>query len=254
MFNPHLRETLNIFSISKMGKGKIKKAIMKLSDLLKRNENPNDVQMGYEKSSNLEKNIRDLLECPVCMEQIKLGPIHQCTNGHITCRNCIPKLENCPICRNNSDPARNLILEQILRNIENSEANHQVTSTSNSVSLKWKPSRVHHSNNESNNIETIDVNDEVNELQGEDYVPEHDEVIVSEIDEILEIDERLENQLLFGNQRFIRNHQGRVADLESSGRPSTSPQLQTNKNLFHELRDEFCKIVMILTHYLDFIE
>ena len=137
-----------------MGKGKIQKAIRKLSDLRKRNE----------KSNNLEKNIIDLLECPVCMERIKSGPIYQCTNGHITCRNCIPKLENCPICRNNSDPSRNLILEQILRNIENSETNHQVTSTSNSVSLKWKPSRVHHSNNESNNIETINVNDEVNGL------------------------------------------------------------------------------------------
>ena len=82
-----------------------------------------------------------------------------------------------------------------------------------------------------------------------------DEVIVSEIDEIQEIDERLENQLLFGNQRFIRNHQRRVADLASSQRPLTppQPQLQTNKNLFHELKDElklafkkFCKIVMML--------
>ena len=80
-----------------------------------------------------------------------------------------------------------------------------------------------------------------------------DEVVVSEIDEIQEIDERLENQLLFGNQRFIRNHQGWVADLASSQRPSTPPQLQTNKNLFHELKDElklafnnFCKIVMML--------
>ena len=43
--------------------------------------------------------INDLLECPVCFETTISAPIFQCHNGHIVCKDCHPKLESCPICR-----------------------------------------------------------------------------------------------------------------------------------------------------------
>ena len=70
--------------------------------------------MATSKSNEFEEYIKGLLECPVCMKAIKSAPIHQCTNGHVVCKDCIPKCENCPICRNDSTIARNLIFEQII--------------------------------------------------------------------------------------------------------------------------------------------
>ena len=72
--------------------------------------------MATSKINEFEECVKFLLECPVCSEPNKSAPIHQCTNGHIVCKNCITKLEYCPICRNNSKLARNLIFEQIIEN------------------------------------------------------------------------------------------------------------------------------------------
>ena len=73
------------------------------------------------KVSKFEEYIKCLLECPICSEPIKSTPIHQCANGHIVCKSCIPKLENCPICRNDSTMARNLVFEQIIGNFSASK-------------------------------------------------------------------------------------------------------------------------------------
>ena len=62
--------------------------------------------------------LRDLLECPVCMETIKSVPVYQCTNGHVMCKDCIEKLNNCPICRNDSTLSRNLMIEQIIEKFD----------------------------------------------------------------------------------------------------------------------------------------
>ena len=66
--------------------------------------------------SKFEEYIKNLLTCPICISLIKSAPIHQCTNGHAVCKDCITKLGNCPICRNYSKLARNLIFEQIIEN------------------------------------------------------------------------------------------------------------------------------------------
>ena len=70
-----------------------------------------------EKSSVSDEYIKDLSECPVCIEAIRSAPIHQCTNGHVICKDCILKLDSCPICRSDSKPARNLMLEHIIAKI-----------------------------------------------------------------------------------------------------------------------------------------
>ena len=59
--------------------------------------------------------LRDLLECPVCMETIRSVPVYQCANGHVICEDCIEKLNNCPICRNDSELRRSLKLENIVQ-------------------------------------------------------------------------------------------------------------------------------------------
>ena len=69
-----------------------------------------------ENSSEFEKYVEDFLECPVCLELIKTTPILQCAEGHVICKDCIPKLYHCPICRNYSKLSRNLMIEQIIEN------------------------------------------------------------------------------------------------------------------------------------------
>ena len=69
-------------------------------------------------NSITDQYIRDLLECPVCMETIKSVPVYQCANGHVICKICIEKLNNCPICRNVSALVRSLKLENIVEKLE----------------------------------------------------------------------------------------------------------------------------------------
>merc|ERR1712029_612248 len=50
----------------------------------------------------LEREIADLedeLECPVCLEVAKVAPIYKCEDDHLICRQCRPKLKECPQCR-----------------------------------------------------------------------------------------------------------------------------------------------------------
>ena len=65
------------------------------------------------------EDFKDLLECPVCFETIDSIPIYQCGNGHVVCKNCHPKLETCPICRQLHDrPIRNLKLEEMVERLQ----------------------------------------------------------------------------------------------------------------------------------------
>ena len=51
------------------------------------------------------------------METIKSVPVYQCTNGHVMCKECIEKLNNCPLCRNDSVLVRSLKLENIVQRL-----------------------------------------------------------------------------------------------------------------------------------------
>ena len=64
--------------------------------------------------STLKKDFKDLLECPVCFQTLST-PIYQCRSGHVVCKDCHPKLETCPICRELYDgPIRNVKLEEMV--------------------------------------------------------------------------------------------------------------------------------------------
>ena len=80
-------------------------------------------------SEGVKKYFKDLLECPVCFQIIDSVPIHQCQNGHVVCKDCHPKMETCPICRDDK-PIRNLKLEEIVEGLQ----------LSNSETAKKEPS------------------------------------------------------------------------------------------------------------------
>ena len=117
------------------------------------------------------------------------GPIFQCVNGHVTCKSCIPKAKNCPICRNESDPVRNLILEKILTKFGNLEANNQLSSTSNLTNLKWDSSRGYHSDTENDDFDGVNETDEENES---------DEIV-----NVYEITRRIFEAAFFEHSRWI---------------------------------------------------
>ena len=88
-------------------------------------------------SSDFEEYIRDLLECPVCMETIRSVPVYQCANGHVICKCCIEKLNNCPICRNDSELRRSLKLEDIVQRLEGIQPENVETPIAKPNFQKW---------------------------------------------------------------------------------------------------------------------
>jgi len=65
--------------------------------------------------------LRDLLECPVCMEEMKPPKkIFQCSNGHVICELCKnnPEVRSCPTCRvkfRGHTVVRNIVAEKLAR-------------------------------------------------------------------------------------------------------------------------------------------
>ena len=60
------------------------------------------------------ESLKTHLECPVCLSVPKMGPIYQCRNGHLLCKECHPKLKCCPLCQIPLEKLRNLLSEQIV--------------------------------------------------------------------------------------------------------------------------------------------
>ena len=77
---------------------------MKIMDELKKIESAEDMQ--------------DDLQCPVCLKIPRTAPIYQCSQGHIHCEACHPRLEECPVCRSSiAGDIRNLVMEKILERL-----------------------------------------------------------------------------------------------------------------------------------------
>ena len=45
------------------------------------------------------KEMEEELECPVCFEVSKAAPIFKCGDDHLICKECRPKMAECPQCR-----------------------------------------------------------------------------------------------------------------------------------------------------------
>merc|ERR1719282_1642845 len=72
-----------------------------------------------ELSDNLIKkeDIKDLLECPVCLRVPRSSPIYQCARGHVVCSECRPNVTTCPQCRDPLGNIRSLISEKMLEKL-----------------------------------------------------------------------------------------------------------------------------------------
>ena len=51
-------------------------------------------------------------------QTIRSVPVYQFANGHVICKVCIEKLNNCPICRNDSPSDRSLKLKNIVQKLK----------------------------------------------------------------------------------------------------------------------------------------
>jgi len=54
------------------------------------------------------------MECPICLETPRTGPIFSCRKGHIICKDCQPKVTQCPTCRDRHIDCRSIIAEKLL--------------------------------------------------------------------------------------------------------------------------------------------
>ena len=114
------------------------------------------------------ENLNNFQECPVCMEEIKTLPVYQCTNGHVICLNCIPKLEKCPICRDESLPVRSSKSEKNVIEIMGLQQEYEVllneVISTMPKNLKWGVPKIR-ANQEQNNgyiigtIQQIEIRD-----------------------------------------------------------------------------------------------
>ena len=58
--------------------------------------------------------VRQVLECPVCLETPRKPPLFICPNGHGLCKMCKPQVSHCPVCRAKMGNTRNLALEALM--------------------------------------------------------------------------------------------------------------------------------------------
>ena len=63
---------------------------------------------GQPASDELKVN-KSLLECNVCLEVPSSNPIYQCRNGHLYCKECHPKLQECSVCQEGKDQLGKII-------------------------------------------------------------------------------------------------------------------------------------------------
>ena len=67
-----------------------------------------------------EEGLKDILECPVCLQVPRQPPIYQCELGHCICSVCHAKLTNCPVCRVPIGKTRSLVSEKIVSRMPHS--------------------------------------------------------------------------------------------------------------------------------------
>jgi len=60
--------------------------------------------------------LKDKIECPVCLEVPRAGPVLACLNGHFVCNKC--KTESCPTCRIRMGNGQSLLAITVIENID----------------------------------------------------------------------------------------------------------------------------------------
>jgi len=68
------------------------------------------------KQDLLLRQMKEKVECPVCMEIPRSGPVPVCPNGHFVCQNC--RADFCHTCRTNMGNGKSLLASTLLENID----------------------------------------------------------------------------------------------------------------------------------------
>jgi len=110
--------------------GKIKKMKIEQEAVLKelqenvRNSNSIEEKLKLEKGKveeelKLERekvdNLKNMVECPICLEVPRKGPIFMCSNGHFLCEKC--RRQNCPTCREVMGNNKSILAVAVIENI-----------------------------------------------------------------------------------------------------------------------------------------
>ena len=67
------------------------------------------------RQNDVVDNLKSILECPVCYKTPKkTKTLGVCTNGHIICDECLPKVSACPVCRAKFQKQYQTILQKVL--------------------------------------------------------------------------------------------------------------------------------------------
>jgi len=83
-------------------------------NILKRKLDEKDEDLS--KMKVLLQHMKDKIECPVCLELPRNGPVPVCPNGHFVCSTC--KKDSCPSCRTFMGTGKSLLASIVLENIE----------------------------------------------------------------------------------------------------------------------------------------
>jgi len=68
------------------------------------------------KSEKMKVNtLKYQIECPVCLEVPRKGPVFACTNGHLVCKRC--KQDTCPTCMGDVGDNKSLVALAVIENI-----------------------------------------------------------------------------------------------------------------------------------------
>ena len=104
------RNKINFLN-NKVKKIKIEKNILakKLQDNIEIIED--ELKSEKKKVDNLKKQI----ECPICLEVPRKGPVYACPNGHLVCQRC--KQESCPTCMEDVGDNKSLVAVAVIENI-----------------------------------------------------------------------------------------------------------------------------------------
>jgi len=76
----------------------------------------NKQDLKINKQDHLLQQLKDKVECPVCLEMPRSGPVSVCPNGHVVCETC--KRDSCPTCRSAMGTGKSLLAGTVVENVD----------------------------------------------------------------------------------------------------------------------------------------
>lgn len=108
--NEMMKSNLNISENTVVEQGQ------QLVTLKRKLENVESYKAKMVKQDKFVQNLKDRIECPVCYDIPRCGPVPICPNGHIVCSKC--KRDDCPTCRIPMGDGKSLIAVAIIETVD----------------------------------------------------------------------------------------------------------------------------------------